>query len=100
MTTINNGGPAFPMQDQQAIHDYAVASVSGITDIDERDRAYLKARADAIGGLTMRDYFAAQAMQGMVAAEYAAEFLPDLWSLQAYKLADAMLNARKIDPQQ
>ena len=47
MSTIETGGPAFPMQEPQAIHAYAVAAVDGITDPDERDRAYLKARAEA-----------------------------------------------------
>ena len=67
MSTIETGGPAFPMQEPQAIHAYAIAAVDGITDPDERDRAYLKARAEAVGGATMRDYFAAKAMQGLLA---------------------------------
>ena len=50
MSTINDGGPAFPMQEPQAIHAYAIAAVDGITDPDERDRAYIKARAEAVGG--------------------------------------------------
>ena len=58
MSTIETGGPAFPMQEPQAIHAYAVAAIDGITDPDERDRAYLKARAEAVGGATLRDYFA------------------------------------------
>ena len=58
MSTINDGGPAFPMQEPQAIHAFAAAAVDGITDPDERDRAYLKARAEAVGGATLRDYFA------------------------------------------
>ena len=91
MSTINDGGPAFPMQDPQAIHAYAVASVSGITDPDERDREYLKARADAIGGLTMRDYFAAKAMQAMTNRFEANEGLLAIYS---YKVADAMIQAR------
>lgn len=56
---INDGGTAFPMQDPQAIHAYAAARVEGITDTDERDRVYLAARAQAVGGMTLRDYFAA-----------------------------------------
>ena len=39
MSTINDGGPAFPMQEPQAIHDYAVSAIDGITEPDERDRA-------------------------------------------------------------
>ena len=98
MSTINNGGPAFPMQDQQAIHDYAVASVSGITDIDERDRAYLKARADAIGGLTMRDYFAAKAMQGWLSNPGPSDETINAVAQWSYRVADAMLKARQLTP--
>ena len=58
MSTIEPGGPAFPMQEPQAIHAYAIAAVDGITDPEERDRAYLKARAEAVGGATLRDHFA------------------------------------------
>ena len=54
MTTIETGGPAFPMQEPQAIHAFAIAAVDGITDPDERDRAYLKARGEAVGGATLR----------------------------------------------
>ena len=70
MSTIDNGGPAFPVG-------------SG----DMRDP----------GGMSLRDYFAAKAMQGLMASpsdpasvEIAAE-----WS---YKVADAMLEARKPTP--
>ena len=100
MSTINDGGPAFPMQEPQAIHAYAIAAIDGITDPDERDRAYLKARSEAVGGATLRDYFAAKAMQayfsnpnvglgsdGIAAAANAA-----------YRIADAMLAARKEKP--
>lgn len=58
MSTIETGGPAFPMQEPQAIHAFAIAAVDGITDPDERYRAYLKARAEAVGGATLRDHFA------------------------------------------
>ena len=54
MKTIETGGPAFPMQEPQAIHAYAIAAVDGVTDSEERDRAYLKARAEAVGGATGR----------------------------------------------
>ena len=70
MSPIDNGGPAFPVG-------------SG----DMRDPV----------GMTLRDYFAAKAMQGLMASpsdpasvEIAAE-----WS---YKVADAMLEARKPTP--
>ena len=94
MSTINDGGPAFPMQEPQAIHAYAIAAVDGITDSEERDRAYDAARAEAVGGATLRDYFAAKAMQG-----WSANRIPQDATIQdvaawAYRQADAMLETR------
>lgn len=96
MSTINDGGPAFPMQEPQAIHDYAVAAIDGITDPDERDRTYLKARSEAVGGATLRDYFAAAAMQGICAS--GPMIADDVIAQEAYAIADAMLAARKEKP--
>lgn len=45
--------------------------------------------------MSLRDYFAAKAMQGMVAAEYADRMETEIWAAHAYKIADAMLAARK-----
>lgn len=50
-TPIKDGGPAFPMQDASAIHAYASARVEGVVGADERDRVYIKAKAEAIGGI-------------------------------------------------
>ena len=96
MSTINDGGPAFPMQEPQAIHAFAVAAVDGITDPDERDRAYIKARAEAVGGMSLRDYFAAKAMQGLLAQSCGTALGSDpIHGAQyAYQMADAMLAAR------
>ena len=120
MKTIETGGSAFPMQEPQAIHAYAIAAVDGITDSEERDRAYLKARAEAVGGATLRDYFAAKAMQGLLAHHGVYEEEANHFSLcskkearrressvpvdrvaeYAYITADAMLAARKQNPNQ
>ena len=99
MSTINDGGPAFPMQEPQAIHAYAVAAIDGITDPDERDRAYLKARAEAVGGASLRDYFAAKAMQGLLAAQvhgFNDQPAKGPFASMAYEMADAMLAAREM----
>lgn len=115
MSKIETGGSAFPMQEPQSIHAYAVAAVAGITDADERDRAYLKARGEAVGGATLRDYFAAKVMQGLLAHHGVYEEEANHFSLcskeearrressvpigrvaeYAYITADAMLAARK-----
>ena len=78
MKTIETGGPAFPMQEPQAIHAYAIAAVDGITDSEVRDRAYIKASAEAVGGATLRDYFAAKAMQAWLSGHVAHYGLGDV----------------------
>lgn len=49
---------------------------------------------ESVQGMTLRDYFAAKAMQGMLAA---TEQSPSMSTLvnSAYAIADAMLEARK-----
>jgi hypothetical protein len=68
MSTINDGGPAFPVG-------------SG----DMRDPV----------GMTLRDYFAAKAMQGLFAAGGGVTRGAEEWARLAYTMADAMLAARK-----
>lgn len=72
---INDGGPAFPAPDASREH-------FGTPD------CYL--------GLSLRDYHAAKAMQGMVAAGGSgtdANTRPEI-ALRAYLMADEMLKAR------
>jgi hypothetical protein len=45
-------------------------------------------------GMTLRDYFAAKAMQGMFAGRHGSALTPSEWATQAYELADAMLAER------
>jgi hypothetical protein len=99
MSTIETGGPAFPMQEPQAIHAYAIAAVDGITDPDERDRAYLKARAEAVGGMSLRDYFAAKVLQSAASVMFSDQtvtYSTETAAREAYSFADAMLAARKV----
>jgi hypothetical protein len=102
MNQRDDGGTAFPMQDMQAIHAYASAKVAGVDDTDERDRLYTQARAQAVGGMSLRDYFAARAMAIMWDAYdkgycgLNGKDLPNTTVIAqgAYQLADAMLEAR------
>ena len=49
-------------------------------------------------GMTLRDYFAAKAMQGMYAShDFPTGSIIDT-AEEAYEMADAMLEARKNDP--
>lgn len=92
-TESNDGGPAFPIPYVAAIH-------GSVVDVG------------ATGGMSLRDYLAAAALQGMLAADgngprWVAESAneqpgggkwlePDGLSKQAYLIADAMLKARKL----
>jgi hypothetical protein len=66
MSNTNTGGPAFPVP---------------LDAFDDRE------------GMTLRDYFAAKAMQGMLACPGSIRVDDD--ASLAYKMADAMLKARE-----
>ena len=72
---IETGGPAFPCHPEIIPH---------------RDHDF--------AGMTLRDYFAAKAMQGMAGSHAYCERGWDQADLagQAYEIADAMLKARAV----
>jgi hypothetical protein len=74
-THTNDGGPAFPSP-----------AIESATD-DRREQR---------DGMSLRDYFAAKAMQAMVSSEYATMVSVDTWSKDSYRIADAMLKAREV----
>lgn len=51
--------------------------------------------ASAFKGMTLRDYFAAKAMQSMNTREDYIDAPADVIALDSYALADAMLKARE-----
>jgi hypothetical protein len=56
----------------------------------------LKGGYDIIGGMTLRDYFAAQAMQAYSSdSDWRQDMTPTDTAFAAYKQADAMLRARE-----
>ena len=69
MSNTNTGGPAFPVP---GLH-----------------------RGDYNNGMTLRDYFAAKAMQGICASGPTNEWSNSRLAAEAYDLADAMLKARE-----
>lgn len=71
MSNTNTGGPAFPIQGHST----------------RNGQGFQLVMAD---GMTLRDYFAAKALQGLT-QKYSHE--GDI-SRNAYKIADAMLKAR------
>ena len=71
MSEIKDGGPAFPQ--------YVINNGGAYVD----------------GGMTLRDYFAAKAMQAILAhPECDAERPASVFAIAAYTMADAMLTAR------
>jgi hypothetical protein len=66
----NTGGPAFPHIAQ----------------------SYSDVRKD---GMTLRDYFAAKAMQGICASGPTSDWSNTRIAVEAYEMADAMLKARQ-----
>jgi len=46
-------------------------------------------------GMTLRDYFAAKAMTGLLTAEIVGEYSNEHVAEISYRIADAMLEARK-----
>ena len=98
MSNKDNGGPAFPCSENGTSHTIAMAAMLDLPDTataDEKDKVYISTKAIAIQGMSLRDYFAAKAMQGICSHA-------DTWGLisnekiaaASYELADAMLAAR------
>ena len=69
MVVIMNNPPAFPALNEVGL-----------------EKAY---------GMTLRDYFAAKAMQGLLTAEIVGDYSNEHVAEIAYVLADAMLKARE-----
>ena len=73
MSNTNTGGPAFPQSSVEQL-----------------------ASKFNVQGMTLRDYFAAKAMQGYLGSpEWLREVSPQGTAEAAYRVADAMLKARE-----
>lgn len=70
MSNTNTGGPAFPTPRYERGDMYSL-------------------------GMTLRDYFAAKAMQGMLSENGGGAVRNDTLAYFAYEVADAMLKARE-----
>jgi hypothetical protein len=78
MSNTNTGGPAFPLP-------------SHTRKWDEAKKEYVQDE-----GMTLRDYFAAKAMQGYLGSpEWLREVSPQGTAEAAYRVSDAMLKARE-----
>ena len=80
MSEISNGGPAFPHWSKSRQH-----SIDGYT-----------LHQGIETGMTLRDYFAAAAMQGLLSDGNAMVVCgPNSIAAMSYEMADAMLRVRK-----
>ena len=81
MNQINDGGPAFPC----VYYSEPIGSIGPQLTIK--------------GGLSIRDYFAAAALQGLLSSIQPNQ----VWSCEdvavtCYRMADAMIKAREVKP--
>jgi hypothetical protein len=91
MSARDDGGPAFPIERMAA---HGILAHCGMP---EGEAAYIEALATMSRGMTLRDYFAAKAVNGLLAQSMGAARSsdPKFAAEYAYALADAMLEARK-----
>lgn len=71
---IKDGGPAFP---------HTLDMVSG---------------GNVRGGMSLRDYFAAHALQGLLRNDESDDFARKVIAEDSYAMADAMIQAREAKP--
>jgi len=77
IVSSETGGPAFPT---------ARVTINGVNAQDG---------IECFGpGLSLRDYFAAKAMQSYLNGPDRDDFSAEVWALLAYEMVDAMLKAR------
>ena len=77
---ISDGGPAF-------------ATTATATSIARRDDgSSILTNYGSSAGMSLRDYFAAAIMQGLMSSQF---HVYDPYPIYAYKIADAMLKARE-----
>ena len=79
--TTNTGGPAFPH-----VADLVQYSPNG----------GITTKPITSNGMTLRDYFAAQAMNALILEMADWKYVPETLAKYAYAQADAMLKARGI----
>lgn len=97
MSAAKDGGPAFPASEGEA-HQIAYAEMmaSGAATSEEKDAVYMAAKAAALRGMSLRDYFAAKAMLGEITHQGLEGREIDHIAGMAYEMANAMLRAREV----
>lgn len=80
---INDGGPAFP-----------ISPTSVTMEPNPNGVGMLATHHGMQSGVTIRDYFSAAALQGLLASNEKGN--PKFFSETSYRIADAMLKAREV----
>lgn len=89
MTSKDSGGPAYPFE----YHNQTGSHQPGFFDTGMLSPG----ASQQFAGMTLRDYFAAKALPGLMGRSWApltGEDLVNQWAVSAYALADAMLAER------
>lgn len=91
MSDKNNGGPAFPNE----LRNYTESDIIGFD-----NETIPRTGVANYSGMSLRDYFAAKAMHGLISAHdssgtWTAIDMNEGIAKRAYQTADAMLAARK-----
>jgi hypothetical protein len=79
---INDGGPAFPMQVRME-HS------------EDQGKDYRETIEDP--GMSLRDWFAGQALAGLISVQKVEHISADSLAKSAYNVADGMLAERKVN---
>lgn len=95
-----NTGKSFLFDGHRWAYEHSAFDDSGDYDLLYRfdDEPYPEEKSNSVDELTARDYFAAKAMQGILANQGQLDVINEsaiLWvTADSYRLADAMLKAR------
>lgn len=96
MTKRDDGGPAFPGERSMWAYDPSKTRVvrESVTAIEYEGQAphAVQTRHD---GMSLRDWFAGQALAGLASASDTASWPSDEFASMAYTIADAMLAERR-----
>jgi hypothetical protein len=83
------------MKTQKQIDDGGSVTADLICQRHVAENVIEEEKVKSVGGLSLRDYFAAAAMQGLISHNHYGAISDEKIAKGSYELADAMLAARK-----
>ncbi len=83
------------MTKQKQIDDGGSVTADIISERYVAGLGMLEEKVQSVGGLSLRDYFAAAAMQGLISHNHYGSVSDENIARGSYEYADAMLEARK-----